>query len=216
MSRNPYEVLGVPSNASDDEIKSAYRELAKKYHPDINPGNKRAAEKMNEINAAYDSIKNGKTNGNYGQSGHYGNQWSGPWGNMWGNWQRGTYSSSGRERRSEYIAAENYLRAGHFTEALTALLGVMEAERDGRWYYLAAIACVGLNKKVTAMEYATIANRMEPNNPEYINLLSELQRGGNSYADMSMEFDPNAWLGTNKLCLGFCAAQLCMSFCCRC
>lgn len=58
MARDPYEVLGVPHNASEDEIKSAYRRLAKKYHPDLNPGDPTAAQKMNEVNQAYDRIKN--------------------------------------------------------------------------------------------------------------------------------------------------------------
>ena len=58
MPNDPFAVLGVSSSATEDEIKSAYRKLAKKYHPDLNPGNDRAAERMNEINAAYDQIKN--------------------------------------------------------------------------------------------------------------------------------------------------------------
>lgn len=56
--RDPYEVLGVARNASQEEIKKAYRALAKKYHPDANPNNPEAAEKMKEINAAYDQIQN--------------------------------------------------------------------------------------------------------------------------------------------------------------
>ena len=56
--QDPYTVLGVPRGASEEEIKEAYRKLAKKYHPDLNPGDEQAAAKMKEINAAYDQIKN--------------------------------------------------------------------------------------------------------------------------------------------------------------
>lgn len=57
--KDPYEVLGITRSASEQEITSAYRKLAKKYHPDLNPGDEIAAKKMTEINAAYDSIRNG-------------------------------------------------------------------------------------------------------------------------------------------------------------
>ena len=53
MAKNPYEVLGVPHGASEEEIKAAYRRLAKRYHPDLNPGDPTAAQKMNEVNQAY-------------------------------------------------------------------------------------------------------------------------------------------------------------------
>ena len=57
MAKNPYTVLGVSENASDDEIRAAYRRLAKQYHPDLNPNDPTAAAKMNDVNVAYDQIK---------------------------------------------------------------------------------------------------------------------------------------------------------------
>lgn len=58
MVSDPYQVLGVSHSASEDEIRSAYRRLAKKYHPDLNPNDAQAAQKMNEVNEAYDLLKN--------------------------------------------------------------------------------------------------------------------------------------------------------------
>ena len=58
MVDDPYKVLGLSRDASDEEVKRAYRALAKKYHPDLNPGDQEAAQKMQEVNEAYDQIKN--------------------------------------------------------------------------------------------------------------------------------------------------------------
>ena len=68
---DPYKVLGVPTTATDDEVKAAYRRLAKKYHPDANPGDKVAEQRMKEINAAYDQIMNKTASGaNQGYGGY--------------------------------------------------------------------------------------------------------------------------------------------------
>ena len=89
--KDPYEVLGVSRDASDEEIKKAYRRLAKQYHPDVNPGDKQAEEKMKEINAAYDAIKDASARQSYaagssagtGGYGGYGGAY-GPYGSPFG------------------------------------------------------------------------------------------------------------------------------------
>lgn len=70
--RDYYEVLGIAKSASDDEIKGAYRKLAKKYHPDLNPDSKEAEEKFKEVAEAYEILSNKEKKSRYDQFGHAG------------------------------------------------------------------------------------------------------------------------------------------------
>ncbi|MEW6481835.1 MAG: molecular chaperone DnaJ [bacterium] len=72
MKRDYYEVLGVSRNASSDEIKSAYRRLAKKYHPDVAGGSKQAEEKFKELAEAYEVLSSPQKRSQYDQFGHEG------------------------------------------------------------------------------------------------------------------------------------------------
>ncbi len=101
QQRDPYSVLGVPSGASKEEVTKAYRKLAKKYHPDLNPGDEQAAKKMAEINAAYDSIMNGTPYGPRASAGSpYGNQ--GPTGNPYGGYGSGPSGQGGQQQGGWY------------------------------------------------------------------------------------------------------------------
>lgn len=208
MVQDPYKVLGVSPNASDEEIKKAYRDLTKKYHPDLNPGDEKAAEKMNDINSAYDQIKNGNVQGapygaGYGgAAGAYQQQYG------YGGWSDWNGAQQARQtERSEYTAAVNFIRNGMYREALNALSGVPQEERDGKWYYLSAGANMYLGNKVAALEHAKRAVNLDPSNAEYRRLLEQLQSGGDFYDNYSGGYTRS--LNLNPLWVGLCAASLC-------
>src|SRR2546421_4797129 len=71
MAKDYYAILGVDRKADDKQIKSAYRKLARKYHPDVNPNNKQAEEKFKEISEANDVLTDPKKRKIYDQLGYY-------------------------------------------------------------------------------------------------------------------------------------------------
>lgn len=204
--RDPYEVLGVSHGASDEEVKRAYRTLAKKYHPDLNPGDKEAERRMKEINDAYDRIKSGQTGdtggGAYGQPGGFG---YGPFGGFYGGFQQ-----QERQEPNEIRAARSYINAGHYQEALHVLSTVQTREAD--WYYLSALANAGLGNRVAALQHAQRAAQMDPEDPEYQQLLWQLQNGGRAYQQYGRGFGMDMG-GVGRICMGLCMARLLCAFC---
>lgn len=209
MISDPYKVLGVSPNASDEEIKAAYRKLAKKYHPDLNPGNEAAAKKMNEINAAYEQIKNPQPEDTYSNA-SYGN----PWGS-YGYSQSNAYQSRTESERNELKAARSFIRSREFQQALTALNGVPTNERDGEWYYLHSIANYNLGNRVAALDSARRACAMSPGNEQYSALLRQIEQGAQAYDVAGEGFGFHTLnFGNNKLCLSICLANVLCNLCC--
>ena len=163
---NPYEVLGVSRNASIDEIKRAYKELSRKYHPDSyvgNPLSSLAEEKFKQVQEAYDAIMKEK-NGDFNYAGNYNN-------NGYNNGES-----------SEMAEVYNLLGRRAYSQALSLLDSM--PNRNAKWYYYSAIAQVGLGNNLRGMEYARMAVSMEPNNIEYQNLVNRLSFQGNRYGEV--------------------------------
>lgn len=163
---NPYEVLGVSRNASIDEIKRAYKELSRKYHPDSyvgNPLSSLAEEKFKQVQEAYDAIMKEK-NGDFNYTDNYNNS--------------GYYNGESGEMAEVY----NLLGRRAYSQTLSLLDSM--PNRNAKWYYYSAIAQVGLGNNLRGMEYARMAVSMEPNNIEYQNLVNRLSFQGNRYGEV--------------------------------
>lgn len=149
--RDPYSILGVAKDATDEEIKAAYRELARKYHPDNyhddNPLKELAEEKMQEINAAYDKIQKQRAKGK-DKSGAKDNYYYG--------------SSSG-----VYADIRRKINNRRFGDAERDLFTILEDERTAEWHYLLSVVLMSRNRVNDAMRELEIACSMDPSNVEY-------------------------------------------------
>ena len=207
MIDDPYKVLGVSRDASDEEIKTAYRRLAKKYHPDLNPGDAEAAKKMQQVNAAYEQIKNPEKAAQHQQGAGYGGYYD-PFGGFGGYRQQA--DPFGQQGDTYQQAALNYIRFGRYREAISALSNA--AQRDARWYYLSALANDGLGNQVTALENIRRAVSMEPNNATYLDLLERIEHGGNVYRRQAGNF---TGFSGGSVCRYLCLWYFIQWICCR-
>lgn len=189
---DPYKVLGVSPSATEDEVKKAYRELIKKYHPDNYSGSPLedlASEKMKEVNEAYDEImRQRKTGGR--------------------NYAKSSYSSNAG---SNYNDVRNLIRSNRIADAEQILEGVPTSNRDSEWYFLRGTIYYKKGWTEEAYRNFTTAHTMSPDNSEYAAVLNQMnsRRRGNSGG-----YQPNSPNG----CSGcdVCTGLLCADCCCEC
>lgn len=201
--RDPYEVLGVGPDAGDEEIKKAYRELARKYHPDNyqnNPLADLAEEKMKEINEAYDAITRSRAGGSYG-----GGPAQGQSGYSYGYGGGSAYQQQRQGGGSGLFAqARQAVSRGDLDGAEQLLQGA--PSRGGEWYFLMGSIAYRRGWLDEARQNYQIAVQMEPNNMEYRQAFNMMQRGGYGYQpDVS---------GAQCDGMDCCTAMMCMNCLC--
>ena len=150
--RNPYEVLEIKEGSSTEEVKKAYRELAKKYHPDQygdNPLKDLAEVKMREINEAYDSLTKGSSSGEF-------------------------TSSNG-----SYASIRSNIQSGNLKAAEDSLNNI--SQRDAQWNFLMGVVCLQKGWYDNARTYLTNACTQDPFNKEYKEVFNKLGATNNSY-----------------------------------
>ncbi len=201
MIDDPYKILGVSPDASDEEIKQAYRRLAKQYHPDRNPGDAEAAKKMQQVNMAYEQIKNPEKAQRTGGTGYGG----------FGGYGYGPFGGGSRQSQADRYqqAAQQYILYGRYREALNVLGSA--PEKNARWYYLSALANDGLGNQVTALEHIRRAVSMEPDNLQYLQTLQQIENGEAAYRQRAGNYQGFGMSGPCCSPLLWCCAW---QFCC--
>ena len=233
MVDDPYKILGISRDATKDEIKKAYRAKAKEYHPDLHPDDPLAAEKMNEINEAYDMLNNpekyqNRTQGSQNTGGY--RQSSDPWQDF-GDWQdfggfgsfeeffgfggSGTNPEPPKSQpgdSSDIRQAIDFINMKQYQYADNTLNSILSTYRNARWFYLSALANYGLGRQMLALEQIQKAVQMEPSSQLYRNTLNTLKRASTEYRQNGEEFQ-NYAESMGRVCQGLCLAQLFCMFC---
>lgn len=198
---DPYNILGVSQTATDAEVKKAYKELVRKYHPDNynnNPLADLAQEKMKEINEAYDTITKNRSGGGSNAGG------------------RGSYNTGGAYTRSTGGSAEfNQVRAAINAGDLDLAEQLLNAtsNRNAEWNFLMGSLYYRKGWLDEAQRYFQSAVSMEPGNQEYAQALNYMSRGGQAYNPYGNGFNQRA--GGCSAC-DVCTAFICADACCNC
>lgn len=215
--RDPYQVLGIPSTATDEEVKKAYRNLARKYHPDNyhdNPLEDLAQERMKEINEAYETIRNQRKAAQSGGQSGYGSGYNPGYGAGYNTGYNTGYSGA-------YGAAWQRIRLAISQGNLNLAEELLNAQTDhnGEWNFLKGAVCYKRGWMDEARRYYETAVQMDPGNPEYRQALAMAE--GRSAGYRPAGYSRVTTDGCDDPCTRLCGTMLCCNllggggyFCC--
>ena len=195
---DPYETLNVPRTATDEEVKKAYRELARKYHPDNyhdNPLADLAQEKMKEVNAAYDAIQ--KERGARTASSGYGYA------------RQGGYQYQQRQTEGSPAFQQIRMAIGRNDLAMAEQLLNQVGDHNGEWNYLKGMICYRRGWLDEARRYYQTACQMEPGNPEYRQALNYVENSSASYRPEGYDIFSTGCSGGNLCARMACTYLMC-------
>ncbi len=191
---DPYKVLGVSRDATDEEIKKAYRELARKYHPDNyvdNPLSDLVQEKMKEINEAYDQIQKMRSGGGSSSGRSYS-------------------SDEGGDYTAELYRIRNLINAGRYSEADITLDSIPQTARNAEWNFLKGCVLAQRGAIYEAVRYYETACYLDPSNGEYRRALDMLRSRGASHGQ------PYRTSNSADTACDCCSTLICADCCCEC
>lgn len=201
--KDPYSILGVSPGASDEEVKTAYRNLARRYHPDnyddSNPLKELAKEKMQEINAAYDEIQRDRTS--TGSSNSSDNSYR--------------YSSSGASA-GIYATIRQKINERKYREAEDLLGSVGEFDRTADWHFLNSVCLMQRGKTADAMRELEIACSMDPSNAEYQKAKEMFNTAGSRYGSTYYGEGQRRYRSQSDEACDCCMNLICLDCLCEC
>ena len=200
--KDPYSILGVSPGATDEEVKTAYRNLARRYHPDNyddnNPLKELAKEKMQEINAAYDEIQRDRSEAERSSSSSY------------------SYSYSSSSSSGIYATIRQKINERKYREAEELLKSVGEFDRTADWHFLNSVCLMQRGKTADAMRELELACTMDPSNLEYQKAKEMFNTAGSRYGSTYYGEGGRRYRSSSDDACDCCMNLICLDCLCEC